>query len=157
VRKLTVGSLAAIAALAPASTGVALARKKGEFFIQGANLTKQANGSWSGPATLDGVKGTVRITGTVLLLTPTHHTIHWTWVAGTRRVAGCSLNLVTTHAHDVQLWDGTGRITKTSVAERKYQGRHIALYGPTRRDDLTHAKISIREFKPAPGMAVNCP
>jgi hypothetical protein len=46
------------------------------------------------------------------------------------------------------LWDGTGRITQTTARERKYKGRNIALYGPTKASDLDHAQISIREFEP---------
>jgi hypothetical protein len=143
------GAVVAIIAVLVLATGVAEAKKKGEFFIQRAHLTKQDNGSWSGPGTLDGVKGTVTITGTVVLLEQEFHTIHWRWVAGSRRVAGCSVNEVLTRPHGIQLWDGGGRITSTSAKERKYRGRHVALYGPTRRDDLTHAQISIGEYEPS--------
>ena len=151
------GVIALAAVVVALGAGVAVAKTKGEFFIQRATLTKQADGSWSGPGTLDGVKGTVTITGSVVLLKEQKHPLHWTWVAGKRRVVGCSVNEVLTRPHDIQLWDGGGRITKTSAQESKYQGRHVDLYGPTKRDDLTRAQISIRESKPRPGLpAVNC-
>jgi hypothetical protein len=128
-------------------TGVALAHSG--FFIQGAQLTKQADGSWTGPGTLDGVKGTLTLTGTILLLKQETHRIRFTWVAGKRRVTGCSYNEVLTRPHGVQLWDGTGQITKTSAQERKYRGVHVSVTGPTQRDDLKHAKISVAAISEA--------
>lgn len=139
-----------LAALLAAVAGPATAKKSDQFFIQGAKLTKQADGSWSGPGTLDGVKGTVTITGTVVLLKQQTHNIHWSWVAGSRRVAGCSVEQVLTRPHGIQLWDGGGRITQTSAQERKYKGRQMDLYGPTKASDLGHAQISIREYQPGP-------
>jgi hypothetical protein len=148
MRKLTVGITAALAL----TTGVAVA-KKGDFFIRGANLTQQADGSWSGPGTLDGVKGTVTITGK---LDPAKdavefeskkgfHQLRWTWSAGKRSVAGCSRERIIIRPHGVLLWDGVGRITRTSAQERKYQSRKVSLYGPTKTRDAEHAQISIRE------------
>ena len=146
MRKLTAGSAVALAVLM-LTAAVAVALPKGWFFIQRAKLTKQADGSWSGPGTLDGIKGTLTIRGTV----------HWAWVAGKRRVAGCAVEEVLTRPHGVQLWDGYGRITTTSAQERKYRGRHVGVYGPTKRDDLTHAQISVAQAQPHPGLrAVNC-
>ena len=129
----------------------AAAKKKDQFFIQQAKLTKQADGSWSGPGTLDGATGTLTITGAVVLLKQEPHNIHWSWVAGARRVAGCAREEVLTRPHGVQLWDGGGRISQTSAQERKYKGRKTALYGPTKASDLDHAQISIREFEPGHG------
>ena len=146
--------LIALSAVLALSAGVAVAQTA--FFIQGAKLTKQPDGSWTGPGTLDGVTGTVTVTGTILLLKREEHKIHFTWVAGKRLVSGCSFEEILTRPHGVQLWDGGGQITKTSTQERKYQGVHVALYGPTQRNDLQHAKISIRAFKPSkrfPGRA----
>jgi hypothetical protein len=138
---------AAVLSIMAVGTGVALA--KAGFFIQGATLTKQADGTWSGPGTLDGVKGKLTLTGTVLLLKQEGHRIRFTWVAGKRRVEGCSYNEVLTRPHGVQLWDGSGQITKTSAQERKYKGVHISLSGPTQRDDLQHVKISVAEISAA--------
>ena len=132
--------------------GVAEAFPKGEFFIQRAKLTQRESGSWSGRATLDGIKGRLTITGKVVLLTQEKHTIHWKWVAGDRRVSGCSVNEVLSRPNGVLLWDGSGRITRTSAKERKYAGRSISLYGPTKKSDLTHAQISIAQFHPHPGL-----
>lgn len=140
-----------LAAVLAAVAGPATAKKNDLFFIRGAKLTKQADGSWSGPGTLDGVKGNVTITGTVVLLKQQTHTIHWSWVAGSRRVVGCSVEEVLTRPHGIQLWDGGGRITQTSPQERKYKGRRIDLYGPTKASDLEHAQISIREYEPGHG------
>jgi hypothetical protein len=137
--------VALIAALALA-TGAALART--EFFVRGAKLTKQSDGSWTGSGKLDGVTGKVTITGKVDLLKTKGHKISWRWKSGTRLVAGCSNNEVLTRPHGIQLWDGTGKIKKTSSQERKYRGLNINLYGPTKRSDLDHAKISIRSFTP---------
>lgn len=139
-----------LAAVLAAVAGPATAKKNDLFFIQRAKLTKQAGGSWSGPGTLDGVKGTVTITGTVVLLKQQAHNIHWSWVAGARRVAGCSNEQVLTRPHGIQLWDGGGRITQTSAQERRYKGRQMDLYGPTKASDLGHAQISIREYVPGP-------
>ena len=137
----------AVFAIIALGTGAALAHKG--FFIQGAALTKQPDGSWSGPGTLDGVKGTLTMTGTIVLLKQSAHKIHFTWVAGKRRVSGCSYNQVLTRPHGVQLWDGSGQITRTSAQERKYKGTHVSLSGPTQRNDLKHAKISVAEISDA--------
>jgi hypothetical protein len=128
------------------ATGVALA--KTEFFIRGAKLTKQSDGSWTGNGKLDGVNGKVTITGKVELLKTKRHKIQWSWVAGKRNVSGCSINEVLTRPRGIQLWDGGGRIKKTSNQESKYKGLYINLYGPTKRNDLDHAKISIRSYTP---------
>ena len=137
----------AVFAIIALGAGAAVAHKG--FFIQGAALTKQPDGSWSGPGTLDGVKGTLTVTGTIVLLKQSGHKIHFTWVAGKRRVSGCSYNEVLTRPHGVQLWDGGGQITKTSAQERKYKGVHVSLSGPTQRNDLKHAKISVAEISDA--------
>jgi hypothetical protein len=129
--------------------GAGVAAAKTEFFIRGAQLTKQTDGSWSGSGKLDGVKGKLTVTGKVELLKTVKHKIQWKWVAGRRLVSGCSVNQVLTRPHGIQLWDGGGRIKKTSRQERKYKGRYIGLYGPTKRNDLNHAKISIRSFTPS--------
>jgi hypothetical protein len=137
-------------------TGVAAARKKGEFFIQRAKLTKQADGSWSGPGTLDGVRGTLTMTGAPDPSTDAvefeskagFRNLHWTWVASKRRVAGCSRERIIIRPHGVLLWDGGGKVTKTSLKERKYLGRKVGVYGPTQSSDPTHAQVSIREFAP---------
>ena len=60
--------------------------------------------------------------------------------------------MVLTRPHDVQLWDGYGEITKTSARLRKYKRLPVGLYGPTKRNDLKHAKISIRSYKPSAGL-----
>jgi hypothetical protein len=140
-----------LAVVLAAVAGPATAKKKGEFFIQRAKLTKQADGSWTGHGTLDGVTGTVTITGTVVLLKQEPHNLHWSSVAGARRVEGCAREEVLTRPHGIQLWDGGGKITQTSAQERKYKGRNVALYGPTKASDLDHSQISIRELGPGPG------
>ena len=137
----------ALFAIIALGTGAALAHNG--FFIHGATLTKQPDGSWSGPGTLDGVKGTLTIKGPILLLKRETHRIRFTWVAGKRRVSGCSYNEVLTRPHGVQLWDGGGQITKTSAQERKYKGVHVSLSGPTQRNDLKHAKISVAAISDA--------
>jgi hypothetical protein len=128
------------------ATGIALA--KTEFFIRGAQLTKQADGSWTGTAKLDGVSGKLTVTGKVELLKTKRHKVLWSWKSGQRLVSGCSINQVLTRPHGIQLWDGGGKITKTSSQERKYKGLPVNLYGPTKKSDLAHAKISIRSFTP---------
>jgi hypothetical protein len=137
----------ALFAIIALGTGFALAHSG--FFIQGAQLTKQPDGSWAGPGTLDGVTGTLTLTGPVVLLKQETHRIRFTWVAGKRRVSGCSYNEVLTRPHGVQLWDGTGQITQTSRQECKYKRVHVSLTGPTQSDDLTHAKISVAEISVA--------
>jgi hypothetical protein len=155
MRKLTVAVVAALAL----TSGVAVAKNKHEFFIQGAKLTSQADGSWTGPGTLDGVKGTITITGKIDPATDavefgskegrSRH--HWTWVAGKRRVAGCLIVQILKRPNGVLLWGVGGKITKTSPQEAKYQGRYVSLGGPTKSSDPTHAQISIRELgKPGP-------
>ena len=55
------------------------------------------------------------------------------------------------------LWDGLGRITRTSRKERKYQGLHVALFGPTHSGDEGHAKVTVASYKPSTTFpAVNC-
>jgi hypothetical protein len=150
MHKLTV----AIAAVLVLTCGIAVAKKKGEFFIQGAKLTQQSDGSWSGPGRLDGVKGKVTISGkidpvadAVEFGSKEHRSRHqWTWVAGKRRVTGCAIIQILKRPNGVLLWGDGGRITKTSLKEREYQGRYVALYGPTKSSDPTHALISIREL-----------
>jgi hypothetical protein len=135
--------LIALSVILALSAGVAVAHKG--FFIRGAELTRQADGSWTGHGVLDGVKGTLTVTGQVELLKQEMHKIHFTWVAGKRRVSGCAYEEVLTRPHGVQLWDGIGQITKTSAKERKYKGVHVSMTGPTQADDLEHAKLSIGE------------
>ena len=150
MRRLTVAIVVALAL----PVGIATAKKKGEFFIQGAKLAKQADGSWSGPGTLDGVKGTLTLTGAPDPATDAVefeskggvHSLRWKWVAGRRSVAGCSRERVIIRPHGVLLWDGGGRITKTSAQERKYKGRKVGVYGPTQSSDPSHAQISIHQF-----------
>lgn len=129
------------------ATGAALA--KTEFFIRSAKLTKQSDDSWTGTGKLDGVTGKLTITGKVELLKTKRHKLQWSWVAGKRSVSGCSINEVLTRPHGVQLWDGGGKIKKASKQESKYKGLYINLYGPTKKNDLDHAKISIRSFTPS--------
>jgi len=150
-RRQCMAGAVGLAVLLAAVAGPATATKKDEFFIQRAKLAKQADDSWSGRGTLDGVAGSVTITGTVVHLKPEKHIIHWSWVAGARRVTGCAAEQVLTRPHGIQLWDGGGRITQTSAQERKYKGRTIALYGPTKASDLEHAQLSIREYEPGHG------
>ena len=148
MRKLTVAVAAALA-LTP---GLAAA-KRGEFFIQRAKLTRHADGVWSGRATLDGVRGTLRMTGAPDPATDAvefsskggFRTLRWTWVAGKRRVAGCSRERIIVRPHGRLLWDGGGRITGTSAQERRYRGRKVGVYGPSQQSDPTHAQISIHE------------
>jgi hypothetical protein len=149
MRKLTVAVTTALAL----TSGVAVAKDKGEFFIQRAQLSTQAQGTWTGPGTLDGVKGTLTITGAPDPSTDAveferqegFHKLRWTWVGGKRRVAGCSRERIITRPNGVLLWDGGGKITKTSLKERQYVGRKVSVYGPTKQSDPTHAQISIRE------------
>jgi hypothetical protein len=150
MRRLTVAITAALAL----TSGAAIAKQKGEFFIQRAKLTKRADGSWTGPGTLDGVKGKLTITGAPDPATDAveftakggFHKLNWKWVAGKRRVAGCSRERIIIRPHGRLLWDGGGKITKTSRKERRYLGRKVGVYGPTKSSDPTHAQISIHEF-----------
>jgi hypothetical protein len=150
MRKLAV----AITAVLALTGGTAVAKHKREFFIQRAKLTKQADGSWTGRGTLDGVKGKLTLTGAPDPSTEAvefdakggFHKLHWTWTAGKRRVAGCSRERIIIRPHGVLLWDGGGKITKTSRRERKYLGRKVGVYGPTKSSDPSHAQISIHEF-----------
>lgn len=140
--------LIALSVILALSAGVAVAAGTG-FFIRGAELTKQPDESWTGRGVLDGVKGKLTLTGKVELLKQEMRKIHFKWVAGKRRVSGCSYVEVLTRPHGVQLWQGDGQITKTSAKERKYKGVHVGLNGPTKADDLEHAKLSIHGFKPS--------
>jgi hypothetical protein len=140
----------AVTLVAILTLGAGIAGAHTGFFIQGAQLTLRPDGSWSGPGVLDGVRGKLTLTGKIVLLKTEPHRIHFTWVAGKRRVSGCAYTEVLTRPHGVQLWDGGGQITSTSRPERKYQGVHVSLAGPTRRDDLQHAKISIGRATPHP-------
>lgn len=132
------------------ATGVTMAASA--FFIQGAQLTRQPAGSWTGPGTLDGVTGTLTITGKIDVLNPDgrRHKIHFSWTAGKRLVAGCSYEEFLSRPYDRQLWGGNGQITKTSKQERKYQGIHVGVNGVTYRADPQHAKISVRASKGTP-------
>jgi hypothetical protein len=149
MRKLTVAVTAALAL----TSGVAVAKRTGEFFIQRAKLTTQADGTWTGHGTLDGVKGTLTITSAPDPSTDAvefeskegFHKLRWTWVAGKRRVAGCSRERIIIRPNGVLLWDGGGKITKTSLKERQYLGCKVSVYGPTKQSDPTQAQISIRE------------
>jgi hypothetical protein len=155
MRRVSVILIAAIAL-----TGGVAAAKKDEFFIQRAKLTTQADGSWSGAGKLDGVKGTLTLTGAPDPATDAvefndksgFRTLHWTWVAGKRRVAGCASDRIIIRPNGVLLWDSRrAKITETSAQERTYLGRKVSLYGPTKKSDPTHAQISIHEFAPQKG------
>jgi len=152
--KTTLIILGAIGMLA--TGGVATARPPG-FFIQGAQLTRQADGSWTGPGTLDGVKGTLTVTGPIDVMSfVAPRKLHFTWTAGKRLVAGCSYEQWLSRPNNRQLWGGSGQITKTSKLERKYKGVHVGLNGETNRADLQHATISVREMNPRSRYAHDC-
>ena len=128
------------------------------FSLHGVRLTHQADGSWTGPATLDGRKGKLTVTGPIDLASNEQpQTIHFTWKAGKRVVTGCTVNEILQRPHGVMLWDGLGRITKTSRKERKYQGLHVSLTGPTHSGDERHAKVTVASYTPSTTFpAVNC-
>jgi hypothetical protein len=147
--RTTASRIVALAFVAVLALGTGVPLAKHEFFIRGAKLSRQADDSWSGKGKLDGVTGTVTITGKVELLKTRRHKLQWKWVAGKRSVAGCSINSILTRPHGIQLWDGGGRIKHANGQDRKYKGLHINLYGPTKRSDLAHAKISIRSYTPS--------
>ncbi len=158
LRRTTRGivGLGVISAVLVLATGAAVARSG--FSIHAATLTRQPDSSWTGPATLDGRKGKLTVTGTIDLTDNGDlHTIRFSWKSGKRTVAGCSVNAILQRPHGVMLWDGLGRITKTSRKERKYQGLHIGLTGPTHSDDLSRVKLNVFSYKPSTTFpAVNC-
>ncbi|MEA2311236.1 MAG: hypothetical protein QOE28_1204 [Solirubrobacteraceae bacterium] len=158
LRRTTRGlaGLVVIAAVMAFAAGAALA--KSALSIHGVTLTQQPDSSWTGPATLDGRKGKLTVTGPIDLASDGKpRTIKFTWKAGKRVVAGCSVNEILQRPHGVMLWDGLGRITRTSRTERKYQGLHISLTGPTHSGDLSHAKVTVASYKPSTTFpAVNC-
>jgi hypothetical protein len=149
-RRTVTGSLLAALAILAIGAGVAAAAHTG-FRIHKSRLTVQSDGSWTGPGMLDGVKGTLTLTGKIVVLNQEMHKIQFTWKAGKRVVSGCSYNEILTRPHGTQLWDGVGQITKTSKQERKYQSIHVYLSGPTKRNDLTHATITIGASGPLAG------
>jgi hypothetical protein len=139
-----------------ATGGVATARPPG-FFIQGAQLTRQADGSWTGPGTLDGVKGTLTVTGQIDVMSfVAPRKLHFSWVAGKRLVAGCAYEQWYSRPNDRQLWAGAGQITKTSKLERRYRGVNVGLGGVTNRADLQHATVSVRAMSPRSRYARDC-
>jgi hypothetical protein len=158
LRRTTRGliGLVVITAVTAFAAGAALA--KSVLSIHGVTLTQQPDSSWTGPATLDGRKGKLTVTGTIDLASNGEpHTIKFSWKAGKRLVAGCSVNEILQRPHGIMLWDGLGRITKTSRKERKYQGLHIGLTGPTHSGDESHAKVNVFSYKPSTTFpAVNC-
>jgi hypothetical protein len=146
--KTTLITLGVICLLAP---GVATAKSRG-FFIQGAQLTRQADGSWTGPGTLDGVAGTLKLTGPIDPTLPVteERKVHFKWTAGKRLVAGCSYESWLARPGGRQVWGGNGQITKTSKQERKYKGLDIGIGGVTYLADLQHAQVSVRQFRTSP-------
>ena len=148
--------LVVISAAMVLATGAAVA--KGPLSIHGVRLTLQPDGSWTGPARLDGRKGKLTVTGPIDLSSNEQpQTIHFTWKAGKRLVAGCTVNEILQRPHGVMLWDGLGRITRTSRKERRYQGLHVGLTGPTHSGDELHAKVTVSSYKPSTTFpAVHC-
>jgi hypothetical protein len=147
---ITLGTICVLA------TGVASARPPG-FFIQGAQLARQTDGSWTGPGTLDGVKGTLTVTGPIdVMFFGAPRKLHFTWVAGKRQVAGCEWVQWVSRPGDRQVWGGAGQITKTSKLERKYKGIHVGLNGVTNRADLQHATLSVGAMSPRSRYAHDC-
>jgi hypothetical protein len=148
--------LVVVSAVTALAAGSALA--KGALSIHGVTLTHQPDSSWTGPATLDGRKGKLTVTGPIDLASNEQpQTIHFKWKAGKRVVAGCTVNEILQRPHGVMLWDGLGRITRTSRKERKYQGLHVSLTGPTHSGDESHAKVTVASYKPSTTFpAVKC-
>jgi hypothetical protein len=148
--------LVMVSAVTALGTGTALA--KSAFYIHGVKLTRQSDSSWTGLGRLDGRKGKLTVTGPIdLSSNEEQQTIHFRWKAGKRIVAGCTVNEILQRPHGIILWDGLGRITSTSRKERKYQGLHVSLTGPTKSDDQSHAKLTIGSYKPNSTFpAVNC-
>ena len=158
MRRTTRGlaGLVVISAVMALAAGSAVARTS--FSLHGVTLTRQPDSSWTGPATLDGRKGKLTVTGTIDLASNEQPwTIQFKWKAGKRVLAGCTVNEILQRPHGVMLWDGLGRITRTSRKERKYQGLHVGLTGPTHAGDEGHAKVSISSYKPSASFpAVKC-
>ena len=151
-----IAGLVVISAVMALAAGSAVAASG--FRLHGVTLTRQPDSSWTGPATLDGRKGKLTVTGPVDLASNGQpQTIHFKWKAGKRVVEGCTRNEILQRPHGVMLWDGLGRITRTSRKERKYKGFHVSLTGPTHSGDESHAKVSISSYKPSTSFpAVKC-
>ena len=151
-----IAGLALISAAMALAAGSAVAATG--FSLHGVTLTRQPDSSWTGPATLDGRKGKLTVTGPIDLASNEQpQTIHFKWKAGKRVVEGCTRNEILQRPHGVMLWDGLGRITRTSGKERKYQGLHVSLTGPTHSGDEGHAKVTVTSYKPSTSFpAVKC-
>ena len=158
LRRTTRGLAGLVAMSAVMALAAGAVAATGAFSLHGVRLTHQPDGSWTGPATLDGRKGKLTVTGPIDLASNEQpQTIHFTWKAGKRVVTGCTVNEILQRPHGVMLWDGLGRITKTSRKERKYQGLHVSLTGPTHSGDESHAKVTVASYKPSTTFpAVNC-
>ena len=158
LRRTTRGlvGLVVISAVMALAAGAAVA--KTAFRLHGVTLTRQPDSSWTGSARLDGRKGKLTVTGPIDLASNGQpQTIHFSWKAGKRAVAGCTVNEILQRPHGVMLWDGLGRITKTSRKERKYQGLHVGLTGPTHSGDERHAKVTVVSYRPSTTFpAVHC-
>jgi len=55
-------------------------------------------------------------------------------------ISGCLVNHTLLRPGNRQVWDGTGRITATSAALRRYRGIELGEGGVTPADDTTYAK-----------------
>ena len=151
-----IAGLVVISTVMALAAGAAIARTT--FSIHGVTLTRQPDSSWTGPATLDGRTGKLTVTGPIDLASNEQpQTIHFKWKAGKRVVEGCTVNEILQRPHGVMLWDGLGRITRTSRKERKYRGLHVGLTGPTHLGDESHAKVTVSSYKPSMSFpAVKC-
>jgi hypothetical protein len=55
-------------------------------------------------------------------------------------ISGCFVNNTLLRPGNRQVWDGTGRVTATSAALRRYRGIELGEGGVTPADDTTYAK-----------------
>jgi hypothetical protein len=153
-------SLALLAVAGAAGSAAAAAGP--QLQVRAAELTQTDATTWTGAVSSKQLgKGQLRLTGKVTFLPkesehPPRTTLrfHATFKKGT--LDGCFLNGMFLRPGNRQVWDGPGRITKTSSALRSYRGLSLREGGLTMTDDLQHAKPFSFATRNAPSTPPRC-
>jgi hypothetical protein len=132
------------AALQPTGAEGVTARPGVEIDASG-DLTKTSPARWEGDLTARQLgRGRLTVEGNVVFQPPvTRDRLNFKARFSKGELRGCAINSVLSRPHARYVWDGSGQITGTSPALRKYLALSIGVGAITKKDDLEHARFNL--------------
>jgi hypothetical protein len=111
-----------------------------------ADLTKTNPTRWEGNMTSKQLGGgRLTVEGNVVFQPPvTRNRLNFTARFSKGELRGCTINSVLSRPHARFVWDGSGQITDTSPALRRYRGLTIITGAITKKDALEQARFSVQ-------------